>query len=93
MFDFLKVSVGKKKGKSKKRLPMHEVSWWNTQLTLKIKNMVGHSTIRFLYGASGVLATLHYSARFKPGKPLPWWANYLKEKTEWLISNWGILPW
>ncbi|WP_299453010.1 hypothetical protein [uncultured Microscilla sp.] len=55
-----------------------------------MKNTAGRRTIQFLYGVSGVLATLHYSARFKPGKPLPWWANYLKEKTEWLISNWDI---
>ncbi|EAY30364.1 hint domain-containing protein [Microscilla marina] len=91
--DMEKDFIFKTSGAKQKMLPMHEASWWNTQLTLRIKNTAGRRTIQFLYGASGVLATLHYSARFKPGKPLPWWANYLKEKTEWLISNWDILPW
>ncbi|EAY30370.1 hypothetical protein M23134_08199 [Microscilla marina ATCC 23134] len=88
---FFRGKFRQKRGEVKKMLPMHEASWWNTQLTLRIKNTAGRRTIQFLYGASGVLATLHYSARFKPGKPLPWWANYLKEKTEWLISNWDQL--
>ena len=77
-------------GLKKQRIQLSQgASWWNTQLKIRINEREPGIT-RTAYGVyvvGGALACLHYSARYKAGEPLPWWASYMKESTEWLIIN------
>ena len=77
-------------GLKKQRIqPGQGTSWWNTQLTIRINEREPGitRTAYGVYAVGGALACLHYSARYKSGEPLPWWASYIKEGTEWLFLN------
>ena len=57
-------------------------AWWNTQITIRLGNSIPRHVA---FWSAGALMVFHYSARYKadPTKPLPWWAYYVKEGTEW----------
>nr|WP_299465864.1 polymorphic toxin-type HINT domain-containing protein [uncultured Microscilla sp.] len=66
-------------------------AWWNTQVTFYNRGGTW-GTFKYLVTGGVTFATLplaaaHYSARYKPGEPLPAWANLLKTGAEWALEE------